>query len=236
MKKKILALVCAMTMVLGATMTVFAAESTTAKDTVTESGVTVKVPTEAEAAAFAEDTSVKVEVGDELKDVSVTPVSPAIAEEASTEAAKNVAAAADVDTAVQPEICTVVDVNNNGEGGKFTLAVPAIKNATGKGFIVLHKNGEVWETVPSTVDPAAGTIAFTLSSTSPVAVVSYTLKAAPETPSNPPADSSSGSGSTDSAASTEQPASPKTGDPLFAVEAMAAVSAVVAGLAAKKRK
>lgn len=149
MKKKILALVCATVMTLAMGMSVCAAPSVTADSLATKT----QQLTEESIQEFAKVVVVKA------GNATVSAVSVEKAAEAVAQAKAVVN-----DNAF---IAAVVELE--GEAGTFTLEVPNVY--AGQKVVVLHQKADgVWETIkPEAV--ANGSVTFTVSSLSPVAVV-----------------------------------------------------------------
>ena len=175
MKKKALALLCAMTMVLGMSMTVFAAPSPTSDGnkssssgsssnsvgTVTTGTQTIGDGTIAE---FANVTS--------ADGATVTAVSSDIAKEAVNEANALYGSGS--------FIATVVDINVPGATFPYTLTIKNPNVWAGQTVTVLHKVNGTWERLtPSNV--ADNSVTVTVNSFSPFAIAINTAGASPKT-------------------------------------------------------
>lgn len=205
MKKRILALVAAATLVMGMTMSVAAASSATAGSTSSSSAAVVVKPSNTviattgsqnldtyAIAGFATDTTVTTTVaGVKIEAVSTTTASAAVAE-------------ANKIYGDSTFVASVVDlVVPAGTGAaEFTLGCPNVWK--GQTVTILHQlsNG-TWEKItPSVV--GNNFVTFTLTSYSPVAIV------------------------------IDAAAAPKTSDPMTAMAVMGLVSLAGAGLLKKK--
>lgn len=207
MKKKILAFVCAMTLVFGMGMSASAASSSTSSATAGQvaeelmgagENATGQVLTTSTIEYFAESTTVSGVAGASL---SIVP----------TGTAKAMIAQAKAIAGKNTFIASIVDLNVPAGTGAatFTLGCPNVWK--GQNVTILHLKGDgTFETItPSSVED--NKVTFTMTSYSPVAIVINT-------------------GSTGAK-------SPKTGEIITLVAAMAAVSgigAVVYGRKAKK--
>lgn len=157
MKKRILALTCALAMTLGMSMTALAANSP-ATNIVAQS-VSGQVITTETLAAYAAGTSM------------TTEVAGATVTEVAKDQAAVLVAAADAQVGENATIATMVDIQvpeGTGEAN-FTLGVPSL--VAGQSVTVLHlKSDGTIESLPI-VEVATGSVTFTMSSYSPVAVV-----------------------------------------------------------------
>lgn len=163
MKKRVFALVSALVLTFGMTVSVFAAETNSPAASTT---TTVPAATSADSTfsdellnAYAANTSVSTTVAG----ASVGKVSTSVAASAASRA-KAVAGSGAV-------IATIVDLNVPAGTGSasFTLNCPNVQ--AGMKIIILHQLADgTWETInPSAV--GNGSVSFTMTSYSPVAVV-----------------------------------------------------------------
>lgn len=169
MKKKILAFVCAMTMVIGMSLSVCAAPSTSAEDLVkAEDNTTGQVITTNTIAYFAETTTVEGVAGAALKEV------PADTAKAMITQAKTIAGK---DTF----IASIVDLSVPAGTGKatFTLGCPNVWK--GQNVTILHQksDGSFENIKPDKVED--NKVTFTMTSYSPVAIVINTGAVSPKT-------------------------------------------------------
>lgn len=162
--KKFFAAVCAAVMVLGSTMTAFAAPSATASDV---SGI--KKPAELVTAIDA--TATKSDDGKvvvkEASEASVNALSAEVVDILQSKNTKD-------NKAYKANVMAVADIKIEGKnGGTVTIAVPSVKK--GDTIIVLHYTGSVWEEI-SGVKVEDGKVTATFSSLSPVAIVKVSEK------------------------------------------------------------
>lgn len=157
MKKRFLALVGAVVLTLGMSMTAFAAPSPTTQEVAsTSSGQTITVQT---LASFASNTTITT-------DVAGASVSQVAAAQAAT-----LVAAANEQVGANASIATMVDIVVPAGTGSatFTLGVPTL--VAGQSVSVLHlKSDGTIEALPVSA-VSNGSVTFTMSSYSPVAVV-----------------------------------------------------------------
>lgn len=157
MKRKILALACAVTMVLGMSMTVFAAGSADTK-TATSNAATFTTGTQsfssATVAGFADVTTVD--------GATVTRVSSAVAAEAVAQANELYGESTFV--------ATVVDINVPGATFPYTFTIENPNVWAGQTVTILHYTDGQWERIaPDKV--ADNAVTLTTNSFSPFAVV-----------------------------------------------------------------
>lgn len=208
MKKKIFALACALILVFGMSVTVFAANSPSAGDVSSQY-------TQETLDSYAKATSVTSEVG-----ATVGSTTPAIAASAVSQAKSTVGANATVVSVVD----LIVPVGT-GEA-TFTLTGVAVK--AGQKVTILHyiESTGVWETI-SDVTVADGSVTFTMGKNgySPVAIVveAETTDAADAAPAAP-------------AATKTAATAPKTGDMSMMVSVMAAICLAGVVIFGKKAK
>lgn len=204
MKKKVLALVAALTVLTVGATSVFAASpsvGTVAAPVSTQTAAT-EVAATASAAEYAAATTASA--GYEVKATSATTV------QAAAVAAQNqlltdlatvgtalgnsavVSAATDSTKKVTASVLSVVDVNastaTKDASGKYVVTLNIASIAAGDTIAVLHYNGTAWETiVPTSV--AAGSVTFATASLSPISVVKLevaSVTASPKTGSTLP--------------------------------------------------
>lgn len=175
MKKKFLAFACAAVLTFGMSMTAFAASSpdagstassSSSSSTSTESSTEVLVKTASGLAItpevlsnYAGNTTLSTSVAG----ATVTPLG--------NKAAVSMVAAANATVGSNAVIATMVDINvPSGTGtATFTLGIPSL--VAGQSVTVIHlKSSTEWETLPVSA-VGNGTVTFTMSSYSPVAVV-----------------------------------------------------------------
>lgn len=163
MKKKALALICAATMVLGMSMTVFAAPSPSTEGSVGVISTGTQTLSDGTIADFAQVTSVA--------GGTVTAVNGDVAAEAVSEANKLFGSGS--------FIATVVDINVPNATFPYTLTINNPNVWAGQTVTVLHKVNGSWERLtPSNVSDNAVTV--TVNSFSPFAVAINT-STSPET-------------------------------------------------------
>lgn len=223
MKKRLFALASALILTFGMSVSVFAADSAST-DTTTTTVVAVSVDTtitDAQASAFAANTTVTSSV----TGVTVAPVTAAVANTAAAEAKASVGANA--------AIATIVDLSvpeGTGEA-EFTLAVPTVK--AGQKIVVLHqKKDGTWEKIdaPKVAD---GSVTFKLSSYSPIAIV---IENASETTTVVENQAASVGPAIDAALAYISAAgtAPKTGDVMMAMAIMASICLAGSAVFTKK--
>ena len=163
MKKRVFALVSALVLTFGMTVSVFASETQSPAASTT---TTVPAATSADATftdelltAYLNSTSVSTTA----TDVSVGKVSTSVAASAAARA-KAVAGSGAV-------IATIVDINVPAGTGAASFTLGCANIQAGMKVIILHQLSDgTWETInPSSVEN--GKVSFTLTSYSPVAVV-----------------------------------------------------------------
>ncbi len=206
MKKRIFALMSALILTFGMSVSVFAASSADAGTTVTAVPVGNEI-TQATADALANATTIaEAPAGTTIAAVSAATANAA--KEQAKEAAGSNAA-----------IATVVDlkVPAGTEKASFTLTIPTIKGTDS--VLILHQKSDgTWETInPDSV--ADGKVSFTMTSFSPVAVVIKAAAASTGTVVVPAPTA----GAAAPAAATSALIAPKTGDVLMAVAFMAVI-------------
>lgn len=258
MKKKLLAFFCAVTLAFSMVLNVFAAGSATsgelvkpgtgagsatAEELVKPSESTPGEPTESTPGDLVNHTQSEVSGVDIVVNTSIsedtlasfastsnitasgnsTVTATAVSSETlktvladiTSEAAKQAAAAGYGE--VEINIGTVFEINNGGKGGTFTFDVPNL-NLAGT-VVAFHWTSdgkcETFVNVKDKnliVDVEKKQVTLSLTSTSPIAIATYGFSG-----------------------SLTNPTSPKTSDPLFATELLAAIFAVGGCLAARKR-
>lgn len=215
MKRKILACVCAMTLVFGMGMSVSAAESATSSATAGEVANTAAPSAPAEVLVSASDNATgQVLTADTIQyfaeTTTVSGVAGASLSAVSTETAKAMIAQAKTIAGSNTFIASIVDLNVPAGTGAatFTLGCPNVWK--GQNVTILHLKGDgTFETIqPSAVED--NKVTFTMTSYSPVAIVINT-----------------------GAASVK---SPKTGDMIALAAAMAALSGFGAAVCGRKAK
>ena len=248
MKKKLLAFFCAVTLAFSMVLNVFAAESATSGELVkpgtgagsATAGELVKpsesTPSESTESApgdlvnhtQSEVSGVDIVVNTSISEdtlasfastsnITASGNSAVTATAVSSETLKTVLAAAAGYGKVEINIGTVFEINNGGKGGTFTFDVPNL-NLAGT-VVAFHWTSdgkcETFVNVKDKnliVDVEKKQVTLSLTSTSPIAIATY--------------------GFSDS---LTKPTSPKTSDPLFATELLAAIFAVGGCIAARKR-
>lgn len=253
MKRKLLALVCAATMVLGMSFTVCAAGSAGAADIVPE-GPTIQgnlnvdvQGTELTAeniASFKDTASVEGVEQEAGLTVKVDPIAAGQDVKALGNGIADATAkfAADYAKSIgynfgnvggTYSINSVFDLNVKAETAAetYTVSVKVEGITEGTNVYAVHQlaSGK-YEILPCTVN--GDIVTFTVTGTSPVAIITLGVDIEVTPAGDPGTSTDSGEAATTPSAST----SPKTGDPLFAVEAMAALCGAVACYAGKKRK
>lgn len=211
MKRKILAFACAMTLVFGMGMSVCAAPSSTASATAGE--VANSAPAE-ELVSASENATGQVLTADTIKyfadTTTVSGVAGASLSAVPTETAKAIIAQARTIAGSNTFIASIVDLNVPAGTGAatFTLGCPNVWK--GQNVTILHlKSDGTYETIaPSAVED--NKVTFTMTSYSPVAIVINT-------------------GSTGAK-------SPKTGEIIALIAAMAVVSGTGAAVCGRKAK
>lgn len=213
MKRKILALACAMTLVFGMSMSVSAAGSATASATAGDVANNVTAPAE-ELVSADENATGQVITANTIQyfadTTTVSGVAGASLSAVSTDTAKAMIAQAKTIAGSNTFIASIVDLNVPAGTGAatFTLGCPNVWK--GQNVTILHlKSDGTYETIaPSSVED--NKVTFTMTSYSPVAIVINT-------------------GSTGAR-------SPKTGEIIALVAALAAVSGIGAGVCGRKAK
>lgn len=211
MKKKLFALLCAVTMTFAMSLTAFAAPSVNTGDVVEEEDdddeeEEAKETVVVEDVKTADGQQITVAVVEDFaKTTTVTSTVEATISAVTSDTAKAAAAQAKAVVGDNAALATVVDLSvpeGTGEAS-FTLNVPKV--AAGQSVTILHqKKDGTWETIKPT-NVANGSVTFTLTSYSPVAVVINAT-------------------------------APKTGDMVMAVAALAMVSLTGSAAALKKAK
>ncbi len=215
MKRKILALACAMTLVFGMGMSVSAAESATSSATASEVANNAAPSAPAEVLVSASDNATgQVLTADTIQyfadTTTVSGVAGASISAVSTETAKAMIAQAKTIAGSNTFIASIVDLNVPAGTGAatFTLGCPNVWK--GQNVTILHLKGDgSFETIqPSAVED--NKVTFTMTSYSPVAIVINTGAAGVK--------------------------SPKTGEIIALVAAMAALSGIGAAVCGRKAK
>lgn len=212
MKRKILALACAMTLVFGMGMSVCAAPSSTASATAGDVANNATQPEELVGAS--ENATGQVITADTIQyfadTTTVSGVAGASLSAVSTETAKAMIAQARTIAGSNTFIASIVDLNVPAGTGAatFTLGCPNVWK--GQNVTILHlKSDGTYETIaPSAVED--NKVTFTMTSYSPVAIVINTGSAGAK--------------------------SPKTGEIIVLVAALAAVSGIGAAVCGRKAK
>lgn len=178
MKKKLIGLVCAMTMVLGMSATVLAAGSSTSSAVATDtsssvivaadSNTTGQVLTEATLDFFVEDTKIAGVEGVKVTAVTATEAQ-ALVEKAQAIAGSN------------SFIATMVDVEVPAGTTKAVLTITCSNVWKGQNVVILHQkaDGTVETIKPDKVED--NKVTFTMTSFSPVAVMINTGATSPKT-------------------------------------------------------
>ena len=266
MKKKLLALLCVMTMALGMVMNVSAEESGNAGentgDHYTESGVevnvgSVNVPAEA-LPEYVKNVEVAEGSSEALGNITIgeLPIDTAkLAAQENQEEAKQLASEAIAagngnleSVKVDIVVNAMVDVTVENEvEGQIKLSVNGV--TAGSNVLIFHlKDSGEWEVItPDSI--GNGEITFTMTSYSPIVVATFNLASNTKPDTGNTDSGNTGSGNTDSgntssgstgSSGSDAPAgettSPKTGDPLLAVEAMTVFCGLGAVYAGKKRR
>lgn len=178
MKKKLLAFACAAVLTFGMSMTAFAATSPTASSTASAAEDNSSSP---ESTVSPKEVLVKTTSGQAVTPEVLsgyvsnttlsTSVSGASIAPVGNKAAVSMVAAANGQVGPNAVIATMVDINVPAGTGSatFTLGVPSL--AAGQSVTVIHlKSSTEWEVLPVSA-VGNGTVTFTMSSYSPVAVV-----------------------------------------------------------------
>lgn len=174
MKKKLLAFACAAVLTFGMSMTAFAASSPTAGSTASAAEDSTETVSPKE--VLVKTTSGQAVTPEVLSNyVSNTTLTTSVAGASITpvgnKAAVSMVAAANGQVGPNAVIATMVDINvPDGTGtATFTLGVPSL--VAGQSVTVIHlKSSTEWEVLPVSA-VGNGTVTFTMSSYSPVAVV-----------------------------------------------------------------
>lgn len=212
MKRKILALACAMTLIFGMSMSVSASSSSTSSAT---AGDVAKSAAPAEELVSAtENTTGQVLTTDTIKNfaetTSVSGVAGASLSAVPTGTAKAMITQAKTIAGSNTFIASIVDLNVPAGTGAatFTLGCPNVWK--GQNVTILHLKGDgTYETItPSSVED--NKVTFTMTSYSPVAIVIDTGSAGAR--------------------------SPRTGEIMTLAAAMAAVSGIGAAVCGRKAK
>lgn len=234
MKKRIVALVSALTLVFAMSLNAAAAESISAKDTleIENAAGGLYFP------ATTEDLEESAEIADILlvtEDVVITPLTEA---SSAKTLATSVAAMKEKDSVDTVVVLAVFEID--GTPGEVTFVVGDLE-ANEKAVIKhIKANGEVEEIEGSYAD---GKATFNFGSFSPAALVIVTEKAAApaatnQPPYNPAWDPTVTNASAPAAAPVAAPVAPKTGDVVMMVSIMAIIfmaGAAVAVAMSKKR-
>lgn len=232
MKKRIVALVSALTLVFAMSMNVAAAESVTAddaKEIAAVAGEVTSFPASQDALNKSADAAEELLV---TKDVTVAPLTNA---DSVKELAKE-AAALKTDKVEEVKVVAVFDIS--GKAGKVVFK---INLKDGQEATALHLVGG--KNVPIKGVKVDGGVEFDFTSFSPVAIVVTTEKAAApaatnQPPYNPAWDPNVTNASAPAAAPVAAPVAPKTGDVVMMVSIMAIIfmaGAAVAVAMSKKR-
>lgn len=178
MKKKALALLCAMTMVLGMSMTVFAAPSATASgNTGSSSGSSSSSSSSVGAVTTGTQT---IGDGTIAEFATVTSVDGATVTAVSGDIAKEAVNEANAMFGANSFIATVVDINVPGATFPYTLTIKNPNVWAGQNVTILHKVNGTWERLtPSSV--ADNSVTVTVNSFSPFAIAINTAGASPKT-------------------------------------------------------
>lgn len=189
MKRKILALACAMTLVFGMSMSVCAADSPSASATAGDVANNATQPSPAapaeELVSASENTTGQVITANTIQyfadTTTVSGVAGASISAVSTETAKAMIAQAKTIAGNNTFIASIVDLNVPAGTGAatFTLGCPNVWK--GQNVTILHlKSDGTFETIkPSAVED--NKVTFTMTSYSPVAIVINTSTTAPKT-------------------------------------------------------
>lgn len=159
MKKKALALICAMTMVLGMSMSVFAADSADSEEVASSAEESQNFSTGTQ--TITTQTVADMATVTTVSGATVTTVSNEIAGEAVAEANKLYGSSS--------FIASVVDINVPGATFPYELTINNPNVWAGQKVTVLHKVGDTWEKLtPSKV--GKNTLTVTVNSFSPFAI------------------------------------------------------------------
>ncbi|MCM1193869.1 MAG: hypothetical protein NC123_18745 [Butyrivibrio sp.] len=213
MKRKIIALACAMTLAFGMSMSVSAAGSATASATAGAVAAQPSAPAE-ELVSAEENATGQVLTANTIQyfadTTTVSGVAGASLSAVSTSTAKAMIAQARTIAGSNTFIASIVNLNVPAGTGAatFTLGCPNVWK--GQNVTILHlKSDGTYETIaPSAVED--NKVTFTMTSYSPVAIVINTGSASAK--------------------------SPKTGEMIALVAALAAVSGIGAGVCGRKAK
>ena len=232
MKKRIVALVSALTLVFAMSMNVAAAESVTAEDSKEISAAAGEVTTFPASQDALDKSAATAKELIATEGVTATPLTNA---DEVKELAKE-AAALKTDTVEEVKVVAVFDIS--GKAGKVVFMFD-LKD--GQTATALHLVGG--KNVPITGVKVDGGVEFNFTSFSPVAIVVTTPKAAApaatnQPPYNPAWDPNVTNASAPDAAPVAAPVAPKTGDVVMMVSIMAIIfmaGAAVAVAMSKKR-
>lgn len=227
MKKRIVALVSALTLVFAMSLSVAAAESITASDATeisSAAGAVTTFPTS------QKDMDASADVAEELLDTSAVTVAPLTDAASAKQLATAVADMTKKENVEDVKVLAVFEID--GTAGDVTFKVVLKDNE--KAYIQHLKDGKIEEIAGSYAD---GKVTFKFSSFSPVALVVVTEK--PATSSTPSTPSTPATPATPAApAAPAAPVAPKTGDVVMMVSIMAIIfmaGAAVAVVMFRKR-
>ncbi len=208
MKKKLIGLVCAMTMVLGMSTTVMAAGSSDASSVASNTTTTTEVLVTAESNTTGQVLTEKT-LDFFVEDTKVTGVEGAKVAEVTTTQAKTLVEKAQAVAGSNAFIATMVDLEVTAGTGKATFTLTCSNVWKGQNVTILHvkADGTVETIKPDAV--ADNKVTFTMTSYSPIAVMVNTAAGA---------------------------TSPKTGEIFAMVGAMAALCGAGAVAFGKKAK
>lgn len=224
MKKRIVALVSALTLVFAMSMSVAAAESITASDATEISSAAGSVTT---FPTSQKDMDASADVAKTFLDTSAVTVAPLTDAASAVKLATAVADMTKKDNVEDVKVLAVFEID--GTAGDVTFKV-VLKDGEKAYIQHLKKDGTIEEIAGSYAD---GKVTFNFSSFSPVALVVVTEKPAPSTPATPAAPAAPAAPAVPAA-----PVAPKTGDVVMMVSIMAIIfiaGAAVAVAMFKKR-
>ncbi|MCR5256222.1 MAG: hypothetical protein K6D96_09900 [Acetatifactor sp.] len=186
MKKKLIGLVCAMTMVIGMSTTALAATSSTSSAAASSAAASKTTAATAEVLVTADkNTTGQVltenTLGFFVEDTKVTGVAGATVSEVTTSEAKALIEKAQAIAGSNSFIATMVDLEVPAGTGKATFTLTCSNVWKGQNVTVLHKlaNGTIETVKPDSVED--NKVTFTLNSCSPIAIMVNTGATSPKT-------------------------------------------------------
>lgn len=167
MKKRILALACAMALMCAMSSTAFAAGSVTTESVTKSTAVVAADP----ALTIGSQQLTAKTIEEFAKTTTVTSTVNATIKAVSTDIAKAAVAEAKSVVGGNAFIASVIDLSVPAGTGEASFTLNCANIAAGQSVTILHQKADgTWETIkPSSV--ANGSVTFTLTSYSPVAIV-----------------------------------------------------------------